>query len=161
MALSPLMRFLVKVDMTGSCWNWKAAMHPQGYGKFADNGKPDRTHRVSWKLFNGPISGGAWVLHKCDNRRCVNPDHLYLGDRQQNINDMMARNRHRSVRITTCPKGHPYEGENIRWYHGKRTCRQCARAAARNYMKGRRARFTAAGLTTKGKPYKLKTPVIK
>lgn len=63
----------------------------RGYGQF---GKPRiRAHRVSWELAYGPIPDGRWVLHKCDNPGCVNPDHLFLGDAQTNEADKVSKDR--------------------------------------------------------------------
>ena len=59
----------------------------------------ERSHRCSWRLFRGIIPINSWVLHKCDNPSCVNPDHLFLGDVQDNHNDMHYKNRYKNGRI--------------------------------------------------------------
>lgn len=93
-------RFWSKVEKsTGNgCWNWNAGVS-EGYGVFSINGKPTLAHRFSWTLANGPIpkiSGryhGAVVMHACDNRLCVNPDHLRLGTQSDNVRDMIQKGR--------------------------------------------------------------------
>jgi hypothetical protein len=52
-----------------------------------------REHRLAWEQANGPIPEGMWVLHRCDNPRCINPDHLYVGTHQQNVVDRQTRGR--------------------------------------------------------------------
>lgn len=88
----------VAVGAPDECWEWQAAIAAGGYGQFGvSSGKWDRAHRVSWRLTNGEITEGMWVLHHCDNRKCVNPDHLYLGDVKDNSRDMVVRGRARGA----------------------------------------------------------------
>ena len=56
-------------------------------------GEHELTHRAAWRMYRGPITQGAFVLHTCDNPRCVNPDHLYLGTQADNVRDMWDRSR--------------------------------------------------------------------
>lgn len=67
---------------------------PNGYGQIHSKGQTAYAHRVAWELANGPIFWGAFVLHNCDNRRCVNPAHLRLGSFQDNMDDMTDKLRH-------------------------------------------------------------------
>lgn len=90
-------RFWNKVDKTSDCWNWIAALNKGGYGIFKAC-KNSLAHRVSWVLHFGEIPNQMKVLHKCDNRKCVNPDHLFLGTQIDNINDMVSKGRQNTVR---------------------------------------------------------------
>lgn len=79
------------------CWIWLGTIADTGYGKMIAFGQPKAsTHRVSYILHCGPIPLNSWVLHRCDVRLCVNPDHLFLGSAQDNSDDMIAKNRHRT-----------------------------------------------------------------
>lgn len=93
--MSVLERFLSKIQKTDGCWLWVGAVQNRAkpYGRIKVNGKPDGAHRVSFTLFKGPITDGLWVLHTCDNPRCVNPDHLFLGDRSDNMRDCAKKRR--------------------------------------------------------------------
>jgi len=82
----------IPVTETG-CWLWTAVLSHNGYGQFGSGGKCIRAHRFSWELKNGPIQDGLCVCHKCDTRSCVNPDHLFLGTVEDNIEDKVKKNR--------------------------------------------------------------------
>ena len=83
----------------GGCREWQGAKKEFGYGYMMTGSRTDNsrktksTHRLSYESFIGKIPEGLWVLHDCDNPSCINPDHLYLGDRKQNVKDMMLRGR--------------------------------------------------------------------
>lgn len=89
--------FWDKVSKTDTCWLWIASVNHAGYGMFGWK-KDNRTvhisaHRCSWILHNGPIHDDLHVLHTCDVRNCVNPDHLFLGTNLDNKRDMVEKGR--------------------------------------------------------------------
>jgi hypothetical protein len=87
-------RFTAKysIDPTTGCWVWLANTSKDGYGKFKIKDKTIRAHRASYELFVCD-PGKAQVLHRCDNRLCVNPKHLFLGTHQDNMDDMVSKKR--------------------------------------------------------------------
>jgi hypothetical protein len=91
-------RFWSKVALGGSdeCWEWQAARRTAGYGAFkigGRQGKIHNAHRIAWVLTHGEIEDELFVLHRCDNRPCCNPAHLFLGTQLDNMRDMFAKGR--------------------------------------------------------------------
>jgi hypothetical protein len=104
-------RFFSKVIKTETCHVWAASKNPDGYGRFALNGKQEKAHRVSWMLANGDIPKGKMICHHCDNPSCVNPDHLFLGDQSDNMIDMHNKGRHNMTDKSWIKTRRSYAGE--------------------------------------------------
>jgi hypothetical protein len=94
-----------RLNTATQCWEWEGAIHPQkGYGLFWFNAtvKTMAAHRAAWVLYNGPIDDDPThvyrtmgILHTCDNTRCVNPDHLFMGTHTDNMRDAIRKHGHR------------------------------------------------------------------
>lgn len=86
-------RFWAKVDKSGGCWLWTAALNNRGYGQITINNRRVYAHRLSYEMANGPIPKRLEVLHECDTPNCVNPAHLSLGTHLDNMKDMLSKGR--------------------------------------------------------------------
>jgi len=108
---------VVRADL-GQCWEWTASLRDFGYGQFmcrrVDGSKrPERAHRVAWFITHGE-EPALYVLHRCDNPKCVRPEHLFLGTSRDNVRDMMKKRREsfnglachdEAKRIAALPRG--------------------------------------------------------
>lgn len=93
----PTKEFLMEMAVISpsGCWEWPGAQ-TNGYGRVRVGKKMERIHRVSYAVFScEPIPDGTLVLHKCDNRKCFNPEHLFLGNHKDNRDDCVQKYRHR------------------------------------------------------------------
>jgi len=141
-------RFFEKVDVSDGCWMWRGSTMGSGYGGFHVGGKKNRrmigAHRVSYLIHKGEISDGMAVMHACDVRLCVNPSHLSLGTKSDNMSDAAQKGRVCTIgksRLTHCHNGHAFTVENTyRNKNGHRRCYECQRIGARSRHAAIRAR---------------------
>lgn len=102
-----------KVGAPDECWNWTAHVPPKGYGQMAmdANGYRETSHRAAYIYHRGDIPTGIQVLHSCDNKKCVNPNHLHLGTRIDNAREAVERGLYvrgsewKSLHSASLPKG--------------------------------------------------------
>ena len=132
-----LERFWDKVEITNSCWNWKAGCNSGGYAQYSNNGKMIPTHRYLYEILEDHIPKGLTLDHLCRNRKCVNPSHLEAVTLKENLlrgNTIPAKN----ARKTHCKNGHLFNKENTYHHNGKRECIPCRRECTKKYRENNR-----------------------
>ena len=117
-------------DLRTGCWLWTGTRNAYGYGVTQYGGKTTQAHRLAYELRVGPIPHGMQIDHTCRTRHCVNPDHLEVVTRKENIlrGESPAAQQ---ARRTHCPRNHELAGDNLRVHDGHRECLTCARESAR------------------------------
>ena len=78
-----------------ACLEWQGAVGSHGYGELVYRQEKRSAHRLAWEFRHGPVADGKHVLHTCDNKRCCNPGHLFVGADRENVDDKVAKRRHR------------------------------------------------------------------
>lgn len=117
----------MEIDDAG-CWVWQGAKHPRGYGHMWVDGVNRSVHRIVYESMIGPIPSGLVLDHLCRNTSCCNPDHLDPVTQRENTLRGLSLFAVNAAK-THCPKGHPYDEINTRWYEERRYCRACRRLA--------------------------------
>ena len=123
----------VNKNTPNGCWEWIASTNGRGYDRFRFQGKAHQAHRVSYQLNHGVDPKELYVCHTCDNKSCVNPEHLFLGTQFDNMQDKIIKGRDNHTlgginrNKTYCIHGHEYTPENTYTYHTKTgyTKRKC------------------------------------
>lgn len=108
----------IKKDEVTGCWNWTGGKTGGGYGAIGVNNRTELAHRVSYEWHFGQIADGLFVCHRCDNRACINPDHMFLGTQEQNMSDKTAKQRQAKGEGHGCAKLTEGDVLSIRSSHG-------------------------------------------
>lgn len=122
--LNTIEDFWNNVEKTDNCWNYLLYKSKKGYGQFSWKGKLVNAHKFSYELINSKVPDGMTLDHLCRNRKCVNPKHLEIVTRTENVmrgEGVCAKNK----RKTHCKRGHKLSGSNLRLDKDGRHCRTC------------------------------------
>lgn len=122
-----------------NCWEYRGFRNENGYGQFRSvkENRLLRVHRLAYENLIRPIQPTEFVLHRCDNPPCCNPEHLFTGNQVQNIQDCVAKGRNTRANWTTCPNGHEYPSDRPKNI-SKNRCRDCANERNRRYYERKR-----------------------
>lgn len=132
-------KFFNNIIFTDNCWIWKGVMATNGYGIINHKRKRYYAHRISVKLLFGVDPGSLFVCHHCDNPKCVNPAHLFLGTASDNFQDCLKKGRvkgnaYKNKNKSYCIRNHEFNKKNTYFTsNGRRNCRPCDALFSKKY----------------------------
>lgn len=135
-----------RVIASSGCWEYTGHIMASGYGRLSFGGNHNYlAHRLAYKLTFGSIPDGMLVCHKCDNRKCINPDHLFLGTHLDNTFDMLLKNRHPTMgNWVTCKNGHDRDQHSYLYFDKSGTLFRICRVCKYEYNKEYKQRLRKA-----------------
>lgn len=130
------------------CQIWLGAIQVKGYGFLSVNSYPMLAHRASYSVHKGAIPDGMMVLHRCDVRLCINPDHLFLGTAMDNTKDMVQKGRDSGSKLKACKNGHAFIDGSFYLMPtntgSRRVCKTCLRARVKKWRTKKRELMVAS-----------------